>query len=741
MNEIKNYTLEVGDKNFFFEIGKIANQTNGSVVCRLGDTVVLATVVMSRDETSANYFPLMVDYEEKLYAAGKIKGSRFIKREGRPSDEAVLTARMIDRALRPLFAQHITRDLQVIVTVLSFDGENDSDVPGFLAAALACQISDVPFNGPLGAVRLGRKDGTMIFCPNFSDRTEGDLDLVLAGTKDKVIMVEAAAKEVSEEGMFEAFDYSKKYLGEMCDFFDKVTKEIGKEKMDVPAPAKDEKVCNIVSELAGKKIEEVLFGETKLKRKDLVYDLNNEVAKTVKEKFPEDESKAVLAKQYLLEMVEQMISDKILNEGKRIGGRAMDEIRPLTAEVGILPRTHGTGYFMRGETQVLTVTTLGSPGDEQIIDEMEEEYKKRYMHHYNFPPYSVADVKPMRGPSRRDIGHGSLAEKALESLIPPKEKFPYTIRLVTEVMGSNGSSSMAAVCGSSLSLMDAGVNIPKHVAGVAMGLVSNAEGKYQILTDLQDLEDNEGGMDFKIAGTKDGITAIQLDTKTSGLTDEIVKQTFADAKAGRMKILAVMEKAIAKPRKDLSEFAPRIVSLTINPDKIRDVIGPGGKKINEIIAETGVDIDIEDSGLVMITGTHEADVPKAVEIVKNLTREIEAGEIFTGKVTRIFDFGAMVEILPEVEGLVHISEMAHKRINKVEDEVQVGDEITVKVIEIDSQKRINLSRRAMLPRPERNSAPRERNDSFNKNQDKRDNNKRDFPKRDKKKFFSPRNKK
>ncbi len=701
MAEEKNFSLKLSGKTFSFEIGKLAQQTNASVVCRLGDTVVLATVVISRDvRGDIDYFPLTVEYEEKLYAAGKIKGSRFIKREGRPSDEAVQTARMIDRALRPLFPQYIVNDVQVVVTVLSYDGENDSDIPGFLAASLACQISDIPFNGPFGALRIGRKENSFIANPTLEERAESDLDLVLAGTADKVIMIEASAKEVSEEDFLQAITFGQNQCQEICTFFEKIVGEIGKPKQEIPAPSKDEQLFKTVQEFAEKQIADVLFGETKAQRKALIYELKSQLKEKILAENQGDEEKAKQALKYFEEILVKMVSDKILQNEQRIGERKLDEVRPLDIAVGVLPRTHGSGYFMRGETQVLTITTLGAPGDEQIIDDMEEEYKKRFMHHYNFPPFSVSEAKPMRGPSRRDIGHGALAEKALAGLIPGKDKFPYTIRLVSEVLGSNGSSSMASVCGSSLSLMDAGVKIPKHVAGIAMGLVSGEQGEYKILTDLQDLEDNEGGMDFKIAGTKDGITAVQLDTKTHGLISEIVEKTLIQAKTGRLQIIAEMEKVIPEARADISKFAPKITTLHINPERIRDVIGPGGKKINEIIALTKVDIDIEDDGTVMITGDPKSDLAQAVQIIENLTREIQVGEIFTGKVTRIFDFGAMVEILPDVEGLVHISELAHRRVGTVEEEVKVGDEVQVKVIEIDGQNRINLSRKALLEKPE-----------------------------------------
>ncbi|MBU1178198.1 polyribonucleotide nucleotidyltransferase [Patescibacteria group bacterium] len=687
----KTFEAEVGGKKLVIGSGRYAQQTNGSVTVQYGDTKVLATVVMSDDvRGEVDYFPLMVDYEEKLYAAGKIKGSRFIKKEGRPSDEAVISSRVIDRALRPLFPQHIRNDIQVIVDVLSFDEENDPDIPALIAASCALTISDIPFSQIMAAVRVGQVDGELVLNPTFAARQKSIIDLILAVTGEgKVIMVEAGAKEADEETFLTAVEFGKKHVKKVIDLIAKAQKEIGKEKKDLPAPEIDEKLKQKVEELASAKLNDILFTEQKTERKKIIYNLGDEIVAQLIEEFGEEQK--INIKNTYFATLERLISEGVFKDEKRIGGRKMDEIRTLDIEAGALPRVHGSGYFMRGETQVLTITTLGSPGKEQIIDGMEEEYKKRFMHHYNFPPFSVGEVQPLRGPSRRDIGHGALAEKALEAVVPDKEDFPYTIRLVSEVLGSNGSSSMASTCGSSLALMDAGVPIKKAVAGIAMGLVQNGNGDYKILTDLQDLEDTVGGMDFKVAGTTDGITAVQMDTKTHGLTDDMVADTFAQAKKARLELLEAMNKVIDKPRPELSEYAPRIVTFKINPEKIRDVIGPGGKMINAIIDKTGVEIDIEDDGSVTITSVDEKKMQEARTWVDDLTKEAELGEEYTGKVVRIMDFGAFVEIFPGTDGMIHISKLSKQRVNKVEDVVKMGDTVKVKVIEIDEMGRINLA--------------------------------------------------
>ena len=705
----KTYETEVAGKKLIIETGKLAQQASSAVVCQYGETVVLATVVMSSDQREGmNYFPLMVEYEERLYAAGKIKGSRlikssrFIKREGRATDEAILTARLIDRALRPLFPQELRNDIQVIVTVLAVDQENDPDVPAMIGASAALMLSNIPWNGPLSGIRIGRINGEWAINPTYEARQKSDLDLFVAGTGEKVLMIEAGAQQVPEDVMFSAIEFSQKHNKKLCEFLTQIQSEIGTGKRSVEEIMKrDEDEEEAISEetwktartwLKEKASEYLTMGQkvTKASRKQAVAQMKKDFDDyLVTLQVGKEKRKKIV--EIVSDFAETEITRAILEEGKRVDLRTLDEIRSLSSEVGIFARTHGSGLFMRGETQVLSIATLGSPGDEQTLDGMEEGGKKRYMHHYNFPPYSVGEVKPMRGPGRREVGHGALAEKALMPVLPSKEEFPYTIRVVSEVLGSNGSSSMASTCGSTLALMDAGVPIAAPVAGIAMGLASDESGNYKVLTDLQDLEDGEGGMDFKVAGTRDGITAIQLDTKTHGLSMEIVKKTLEQAYDARLKILDVMNAAIATPRENLSPYAPRIETLQINPDKIRDVIGPGGKVINEIIDATGVQIDIEQSGLVMITSNNEEGMQRAIEWVKRLTREVKAGEIFEGKVTRVLDFGAFVEVLPRQEGLVHVSELASHRVEKVSDVVKVGQTVKVLVVGIDEQNRINLS--------------------------------------------------
>lgn len=696
----KVFETEIGGKTFSLETGVLAQQANASVVCRYGDTVVLATaVVASGQRDGIEYLPLMVDYEERLYAAGKIKGSRFIKREGRATDEAVLTARLIDRAVRPLFDDAMRNDIQVILTVLSIDQENDPDIPALIAASAVLHASSIPWQGPIAGIRIGRINGEWVINPSYEARSKSELDLVVAGTHDKVIMIEAGAVEVSEDVMAQAVEFSMKHLGKICAFVEEYRAAVGQEKKSYRVEAdegEDTLTQDLLDSVQGwlkEKAPEYLttgIKETKQSRKAAAARMKDALEAYLLEKQVGKEKRKKAA-DLVDEYAEAEVTRAILEEEKRVDGRALDQIRPLVSEVGLLPRTHGSGLFSRGETQVLSIVTLGSPGDEQTLDGMEVAGKKRYMHHYNFPPYSVGEVKPLRGPGRREVGHGALAEKALLPVLPSKEDFPYTIRVVSEVLGSNGSSSMGSTCGSTLALMDAGVPISAPVAGIAMGLASREDGAYKVLTDLQDLEDGKGGMDFKIAGTKKGITAIQLDTKTNGLTMEIVRETLTAGHAARVRILEVMGLAIASPRPELSKYAPRIISFMINPEKIRDVIGPGGKIINEIIDKTGVQIDIEQTGQVMVTSTSEEGSAEAVAWIKRLTREVKVGEIFEGRVTRIMDFGAFVEVLPRQEGLIHISELAPYRVRQVTDIVKLGQVIPVKVIGIDEQNRINLS--------------------------------------------------
>ncbi len=702
---IKKFEIEIGGKKLSIETGRMAHQADSAVLCQYGETVVLGTVVMGKQprEGGGDYFPLMVDYEERLYAAGKIKSSRFIKREGRATDEAVLTGRLIDRSLRPLFDDSIRNDIQVITTILAVDQENDPDIPAFAAAAVALMLSSIPWKGPLASIRIGQIEGEWVINPSYEARLKSDLDIFIAGTGEKILMIEAGANQVSEDIVRDSVEFALKHLGKLCSFFSDIQKEIGLPKKTVAQikAKKDEPEEDLLNQEVIDKthawIKEkiptyLVMGAhvTKQSRKEAVGRLASDLDEYLKtEQVGKEKRKKALA--IVSVAAEGEITRALLDEDKRVDGRGLEDIRALSADVGLLPRIHGSGLFQRGETQVLSIVTLGSPGDEQILDGMEEVGKKRYMHHYNFPPYSVGEVKPMRGPGRREVGHGALAEKALFPVLPSKEEFPYTIRVVSEVLGSNGSSSMGSTCGSTLALMDAGVPIKEPVAGIAMGLASDGSGRYKVLTDLQDLEDGSGGMDFKIAGTRNGITAIQLDTKTDGLTMQIVEETLTRGKTARMKILEVMASAIAAPRAELSKYAPRIVTLHISPDKIRDLIGPGGKMINEIIDATGVDIDIEQDGTVFVTSANEDGFAKALEMIKKVTREVKAGEIFEGKVTRVMDFGAFVEVGPRQEGLVHISELAQQRVEKTSDVVKVGQIVTVKVIGIDDQNRINLS--------------------------------------------------
>ncbi len=711
---MKKYEIEVGGKTLSLETGKLAQQAGSSVVCRYGDTVVLATVVMSpTPRDGVDFFPLMVEYEERLYAAGKIKSSRFIKREGRATDEAVLTGRMIDRSIRPLFPDELKNEVQVILTVLSVDQENDPDVPAMVGAAAVLMLSDIPWHGPLAGIRIGRINGEWVINPSYEARAKSDLDLFVSGTGENVLMIEAGAHQVPEGACYDAIEFSLKHLGSLCRFLENVQNEIGSPKKTIEQllPKKETEETEAEEPISADILEKtnawltenfpryLITGEnvTKRSRKTAIGEMRQALDEYLKtEQVGKDKRKKLLA--IVDERAEAEVARAILESQTRVDGRTLDQIRPLSVEVGVLPRTHGSGLFQRGETQVLSIVTLGSPGDEQTLDGMEEVGKKRYMHHYNFPPYSVGEVKPLRGPGRREIGHGALAEKALLPVLPTKEEFPYTIRVVSEVLGSNGSSSMASTCGSSLALMDAGVPISAPVAGIAMGLASDEEaGRYTVLTDLQDLEDGKGGMDFKVAGTRSGITAIQLDTKTKGLPLPVVKETLEKALAARLRILDAMADVIASPRAELSQYAPRITSLRINPDKIRDVIGVGGKTINEIIDATGVQIDIEQDGLVMITATNAEGAEQAIEWIKRLTREVAVGELYEGKVTRMLDFGAFVEILPRQEGLVHISELAPYRVNAVSDIVKIGQMVTVKCIGIDDQGRINLSLKRALP--------------------------------------------
>lgn len=708
----KKWSLQIGGRDLEIEIGLFAGQANGSAVVRYGDTQILATAVASKGMGFARgYFPLMVDYEERYYAAGKIKGSRFIKREGRPSDEAVLTGRAVDRTIRPLFDARMRNDVQVIVTAQSYDGENDPDIPAIIAASIALHISNIPWNGPVAAVRVGLLNGEITINPTQEELKGSDLDLTLSGTRTKINMIEAGGKEVSEEDILRAFKAGHEVISKIAGLIEEIRKEVGKEKFE---PTKLEAPLEIEQSIRNKAlengIEEALYGTKKEigEKTDAVKEKTKMVVTEAIEELPEGFND--IFEQVFDEVADEIVHKNILESEKRPDGRKLDEVRPIICQTGLTPRTHGTGLFTRGETQVLTVTTLGAPGAEQIIDTMEVDMKKHYIHHYNFPPYSVGEVRPMRGPGRREVGHGALAEKALVPVIPSKEVFPYTILLVSEVLSSNGSSSMASACGSTLSLMHAGVPIKRPVSGIAMGIIiesnkqtqvtsnkaEDTKSKYKVLSDIQGAEDHYGDMDFKVAGTEQGITALQMDVKVDGINLEMLEVALMQAKEGRAHILTKMLTVLPEPNKEISPYAPRIITMKINPDKIRDVIGPGGKVINEIIDGTGVEIDIEDDGSIFITSVDETSAKEAQEWITNLTREVKAGEIFKGKVTRIMNFGAFVEVLPKQEGLVHISELAETRVEKVEDIVKVGDIIPVLVKEIDNQGRINLSLKEAL---------------------------------------------
>ena len=706
MNNEQVFSTEWLGRTLTMKTGVLAKQANAAVTVQYGDTVVLATAVESKTEREGlDYFPLMVDFEEKFYAAGIIKGSRWIKREGRPSDEAILTGRMIDRVIRPLFTGESRKDVQVILTVLSVDQKNDHDIVGLVAASAALALSGIEWKGPIGGIRVGRIDNKFVFNPLYEEREKSDLDLIVAGTEKKVIMIEAGGNEIKENDMYEAFLAGQKELQTGISLIKEMIKKVGIKKSNEKkiriseeedkSNKEKEEITALANDWLNNNVNKILFDKsyyTKGERKLAVGAIKDGLDAYLFNKNVGKDHRAYAIKKTVDKAVDAEVTKEITENERRVDGRKSTEIRTLSSSVKTLPRLHGTGLFSRGETQVLSIVTLGAPGLAQTLEGIEGNDEKRFMHHYNFPPFSVGEARFMRGPGRRDIGHGALAEKALEPLIPSKEDFPYAIRVVSETLGSNGSSSMGSTCALSLALMDAGVPIKKAVAGVAVGLASNEDmSKWKVLTDIQDLEDGKGGMDFKVAGTKDGITAIQLDTKTDGLTPDILKTALKQGMDGRLEILKIMDKAIDKPRDELSPFAPRVVTFTIDPEKIRDVIGPGGKIINAIIAECEVAIDIEDDGSVFITSVDETGMKKAVDWVKDLTREFEAGEIFNGKVVRILDFGAFVELAPGRDGMVHVSELAPYRISKPSDFVDVGDEVKVKIKEIDDQGRVNLT--------------------------------------------------
>lgn len=686
------FQMQLGGRSLIVESGKMAKQAGGAALVRYGDTAVLVTATASADPREGiDFFPLTVDYEERLYAVGKIPGG-FIKREGRPSEAAILSGRLIDRPIRPLFAEGFRNDVHVVATVMSVDQNNPPDIPAMIGASCALSLSDIPFEGPIGGVRVGRVDGEFVLNPTVEQQERSDLNLVVAGTKDAVLMVEAGAVEIPEETILDAIMFGHDAIKQIVAFQEDMVAQIGKPKRKIKLYEVPAEIDQAVREFVTDKLKVAVANSDKQTREEQTKQVKDAAMEQFLAAYPDNKKEiAYVIQKVLKEIVRKMITvDKI-----RPDGRQIEEVRPITCEVGVLARTHGSGLFTRGQTQILSVLTLGAIGDEQILDGLGVEESKRYMHHYNFPPYSVGETKPMRGPGRREIGHGALAERALVSVIPSETEFPYTIRIVSEALESNGSTSMGSVCGSTLSLMDAGVPIKAPVSGVAMGLVKEGEN-FTILTDIQGLEDALGDMDFKVAGTTKGVTAIQMDIKIAGITKDILTNALAQAKRGRMHIMGKMMEIISEPRPELSPYAPRIITMEIDPDKIRDVIGPGGKIIKKIIEETGVTIDIEDDGKVFIAAVDVEAANKAVRIIENLVREVEVGGTYLGKVTRLMNFGAFVEILPGKEGLVHISQLARERVAKVEDVVKVGDEILVKVTEIDRQGRVNLSRKELL---------------------------------------------
>jgi len=695
MNKFK---IEIAGRNLEVETGGLAERSSGNVLIKYGDTSIFSVSQLGEEREGLDFFPLTCRYEERYYAAGRIRGSRFLKREGRPSDRSVLTSRIIDRAIRPRFSKDIHREIQIVDICFSYDKKNDPAILGLIGSSLSLLISEIPWQGPVSAVRIGEKDNNFILNPTTEEREQGKIDLLLSGIEkdgDIIInMIEAVGNEIDEDLVCKAFDFAKPYLKKIIDFQKEIAQKIGKEKVVFPVAEHDSNIEKEVKEFLTDKLEKAIYQKDSQKRQEDLSNLEKSLIEIIEEKYIEDEEKEKKIKDALYFFDKEYgntLKENILKNDKRPDGRKIDEVREINTRVNVLPRVHGSGFFSRGLTKALSVTTLGAPGDKQILDEMEIVGKKRFIHYYNFPPYCSGEVKPMRGPGRREIGHGALAEKAIIPLLPKLEDFPYTILTVTEILCSNGSSSMASVSGTSLSLMDAGVPLKSPAAGIAMGIIEGEDGEYKILTDIQGAEDGHGGMDFKVAGTKNGITAIQLDVKIDGISDKMLKEILEKAKKARLEILEKTNKTLAEPRKELSELAPRIYTLKINPDKIGSVIGPGGKIINEIIDTCGVDIDIEDSGEVFITKKEGGDAEKAVKWVEDITREAKVGEIFQGKVKKILDFGAFVEILPGQEGLVHISKFTSARVEKVTDLVNVGDIIPVKVTGIDNTGRIDLS--------------------------------------------------
>lgn len=674
------------------ETGRIAKQANGSVLVQYGGTVILATVVASKEPIeNRGFFPLQVEYREKAYAAGKIPGG-FFKREGKPQEKEVLSARLIDRPIRPLFPNGFNYEVQVAITVLSSDRENDADVLGTIGASAALSISDIPFDGPIASVRVGRSGGQFIINPTFCQLDDCDMELVVAASEDAIAMVEGESLEISEEEMLDSIEFGHKAIREIINLQNELIAEVNPQKMDFVPPEKDEEMVNTIREIVMKSLPDAISTPGKMNRNNALRKMNKAVHEALDETYPEQEMEI---NEIIHDIEKEYVRNMILNDKKRIDGRSMDDIRDITCETSVLPRTHGSALFTRGETQSLTVATLGTKSDEQKIEGLDGSAFKSYMLHYNFPPFSVGEVKRFMGPGRREIGHGNLAERALKPVIPSEEAFPYTLRIVSDIMESNGSSSMATVCAGSLSMMDAGVPVKSTVAGIAMGLIKEDE-KVEILTDILGDEDHLGDMDFKVAGTKTGITAFQMDIKIAGISSEIMKNALAKAKDARFRIIDLMEAALPAPRNELSPFAPRIIAIRINPDEIGMVIGPGGKNIREIIEKSGAEVNIDDEGIVQIASEDAAACEMAKEMIQRMTEKPEAGKIYKGKVKKIAAFGAFVEIIPGKEGLLHISNIAPERINKVEDVLKVGQEVEVKLMSITPEGKMDLNRKILL---------------------------------------------
>lgn len=695
--DYRSFKTAIGGKLLELEIGKVCEMANGQVMVKYGDTVVNVTAVASKEpRPDIDFFPLSCDYEEKMYAAGKIPGG-FIKREGRPSEKAILNSRLMDRPLRPLFPKGFYNDVQVVATVMCVDNDAPSEIAAMIGSSVALAISDIPWDGPTGSVLIGMVDGQFIVNPSLAQREESSMHLVVSGTKDAIMMVEAGANEIPEETILDAIMFAHEEIKKIVEFIEEIVKEVGKPKMEVELYKVPEDIEAAVRSYAEDKMRAAIQTYDKMERLDNMDAVEAETKEHFEEIYP-DNGKDI--DNVLYAITKEQVRSLILDDEIRPDNRKRDEIRPIWCDTGVLPRTHGSGLFKRGQTQVLSVATLGALGEAQTIDGINEQTEKRYMHHYNFPPYSVGEARPMRSPGRREIGHGALAERALLPVLPSEEEFPYAIRVVSEVLSSNGSTSQASVCGSCLALMDAGVPIKAPVAGIAMGLIERVEedgsSKMAILSDIQGMEDFLGDMDFKVAGTAKGVTAIQMDIKVHGLSKEVLQNALKQAYEGRMHIMKEMLDELPEPREELSKYAPRIISMQIEPDQIRTVIGPGGKTINKIIADTGVKIDIDDTGLVYIAAPDMESAEAGMKEIELLIKEPEPGEIYEGTVTRVMNFGAFIEILPGKEGLLHISKMAKERVEKVEDVMNVGDKVTVKVTEIDSQNRINLSRKELL---------------------------------------------